>query len=184
MKRNIIAFSGAHGTGKTTSVFELATAMKKAGRHVGVILEAARECPFPVMSVGCAIAPKHSQLWIYNRQMMCEIEASEKYDVVISDRTLIDCIGYTRYAGYDRLANSMALMLTHHSFRYHRIYFKSIMHNDYCTHDGFRSTDLGARDEIENVIYDLYEFHGIEVIQWTSHLAQNLTGIANDIVAG
>lgn len=184
MKRNIIAFSGAHGTGKTTSVFELATEMKKAGKNVGVILEAARECPFPVMSVGCAIAPKHSQLWIYNRQMMCEIEASEKYDVVISDRTLIDCIGYTRYLGYDRMANSMALMMLQHVWRYHQIYFKGILHNDYCTHDGFRNTNPSIRTEIENIISDLYSFHDIKVTQWTPQSAQNLTGIANDIAAG
>ena len=75
MKSNIIAFSGAHGTGKTTAVYDLAAKLKKNGVNVGIITETARECPFPVMSSGCHVPPEYSQLWIFNRQMQAEIEA-------------------------------------------------------------------------------------------------------------
>ncbi len=46
----IIAFSGTHGTGKTTSVFKLAYELKMENPtlKIGVLQETARTCPHPI----------------------------------------------------------------------------------------------------------------------------------------
>jgi predicted ATPase len=184
MKKNIIAFSGAHGTGKTTSVFELATALKKSGIDVGIVLEAARECPYPVMSIYKDKPSDHAQQWIFARQMMCEIEASEKYDVVVTDRTPVDCIGYTRYAGYHNLANSMGSYIQHHAPRYHCVLFKFAHDNPYCHEDGFRNTDMASRMKIEELIMDSYNYQRIKLDIWKPSMLETLIGTVKGTIAG
>jgi Ni2+-binding GTPase involved in maturation of urease and hydrogenase len=43
-----IAFSGSHGCGKTTSVFKKCFELKKEYKNVDVLVETARESPFPI----------------------------------------------------------------------------------------------------------------------------------------
>lgn len=163
MKSNIIAYSGAHGTGKTTAVYDLAAKLKRNGVNVGIITETARECPFPVMSSGCEIPPEYSQLWIFNRQMQAEIEASERFEMVVSDRSCVDCIAYTRYARYGELANAMETMLFRHVKRYMEIRVKRIDNNWYCFDDGFRHLDKASRQNIENIIIREYSWFDLTV---------------------
>lgn len=160
---NIIAFSGAHGTGKTTSVYAMAAKLKKHGVNVGIITETARECPFPVMSATCKTPPEHAQMWIFSRQMQAEIEASERYELVVSDRSCIDCIAYTRAMKYYELAHAMEEMLFLHKQRYLEIRVKTIAENDYCTDDGFRSLDTENRKRIEDIILRLYSWFEMTV---------------------
>lgn len=81
-----IAFMGTHGTGKTTLAHETVTILKKKGIDAGMVTEVARQCPFPIKEE----TTKKAQLWIILNQIIKELEAEEKYDVVVSDRSVLD----------------------------------------------------------------------------------------------
>jgi len=151
-----IAFSGTHGTGKTTSVFELATKFKKdnTDKTVGIIAETARRCPLPINKDSTEM----SQLWIFAEQMKFEIEYCEWYDIVICDRSIIDSIAYTYVGGYYELANRKLETAKSFMNTYDKIIFKTIKSNNYIYDDGIRdSKDLDYRKKIEDKMLELYQ---------------------------
>lgn len=163
MSAKIIAYSGVHGTGKTTAVYDTAAALKKQGANVGIVLETSRRCPLPVFSVACDKPSVQAQQWIFSRQIHDEIEASIIYEVVVTDRTVIDCIAYSRHFGYTEMADAMERMANH--IRYDEIHFKSLFTNEFLVDDGFRNTkDSCARYEIERIMFETYMRMGIPVI--------------------
>jgi predicted ATPase len=156
MNSKIIAYTGVHGTGKTTAVYEAAAQYKKQGYNVGIIFETARKCPLPVLSLDCKKPSVHAQQWIFARQMQEEIEAAMHHDIVISDRTIVDVIAYTRHFQYRSTAYAMESMAS--QFSYKEVHFKMLHANDYCFDDGFRYTeDLELRCNIERIMIGLYE---------------------------
>lgn len=164
-KSNIVAFSGAHGTGKTTSVFSLAKQAKIDNSHngnIGVIMETSRMCPLPVMSAGCNQPSEAAQEWIFARQLQQETEMAHKFGLVISDRTLVDCAAYTRFFKYDALADAMeSVILARKPYR--EVFFKTILNNPYCVYDGFRNTNILERAEIEHIMLNAYKRLNIDV---------------------
>jgi len=163
MISKIIAYSGVHGTGKTTSVYETAAQYKKQGYNVGIILETARKCPLPVLSVGCDKPSMSAQQWIFTRQIQEEIEAAIHYDIVVTDRTVVDAIAYTRYFGYQGLSYAMETMAYH--CRYNEVHFKTLLANDYCLDDGFRYVDdPKTRCVIERIMIETYRSMQIPLI--------------------
>lgn len=85
-----IAFIGTHGTGKTTLAHETVMILKKKGIDAGMVTEVARQCPFPIGEE----ATKKSQIWIILSQILRELESEEKYDLVVSDRSVLDGYSY------------------------------------------------------------------------------------------
>jgi predicted ATPase len=164
MKQNIVAVSGTHGTGKTTLVYSLAEKFKRqriADGDVGLILETARLCPLPVMSVSCRIPSEEAQFWIFAKQIQEEMEFSSRYRAVISDRTLVDCYAYTRYCGYYGLAHDMWPIVKASVKRYHTIYFRQISDCSFSIDDNFRNMERVAREEIEGVMLKIYHQLGV-----------------------
>ena len=86
-----IAFIGTHGTGKTTLAHSLVASLKKSRVDTGFVSEIARECPFPINEN----RTKKSQIWIILNQIIKEMEIEEKYEVIVSDRSVLD--GYCYY---------------------------------------------------------------------------------------
>lgn len=122
---NIIAFSGTHGTGKTTSVYKKAEWLKmnNQNKEVGTILEVARRCPFKILSKNNDKSSKEAQLWIFAQQISTELMISKIYDIVVSGRSIIDTIAYTRVLGYKHLANTMLGIAWEHIHIYKEIYY-------------------------------------------------------------
>ena len=150
-----IAYSGTHGTGKTTSVLETAQRFKKEcpDKTVGVLMENIAKCPFPINGN----TTDKSQLWIFSNQLQCELEMMGKYDVLISDRTIVDCIAYTRYAGFVALADGMELIASKHFAVYNKIVFKKTETNSYHFEDGFRDGKNDKfRTDIEQILLETY----------------------------
>lgn len=159
---NIIAFSGAHGTGKTTSVYDFAAKAKKThAGNVDILLEVARGCPYPILDQTGAIPPEISQTWMFSKQINQETEKAHGCDWLICDRTIVDYIGYTIYSGHISLADAMMSMARQLMHRYAIIIFKSIAKNNYCRPDGLRSTDLTVRQAIEDILLNLYDELGV-----------------------
>lgn len=157
---NIIAISGTHGTGKTTSVYKKAEELKmnNQNKEVGMILEVARRCPFKILSKNNDKPSKEAQLWIFSEQITAELMMSKVYDIVVSDRSIIDTIAYTIVFGYKNLADSMLGIAWEHIHIYSEIYFKSIQKNDYLQDDGTRSLDKDLRKQVEIEMLEIYRY--------------------------
>lgn len=83
---------GSHGCGKTTLSYILAAFHKKLGRSVKIIQEVARSCPYP-LNEGMT---KEACLWIFHEHMKKELEAMQKFDTIICDRSAIDSFMYAK----------------------------------------------------------------------------------------
>jgi thymidylate kinase len=173
MNAKIIAFSGAHGTGKTTGVNHLANFFRETCDQklkIGIIHEMARLCPLPVLSNQCSKVQEDAQLWIYSAQLKAEIEACARYDIVISDRTIVDCIAYTRFLGYYSMALAMESLATLALRRYRQIVFHRIEHYDYLVDDGFRNLDKESRVRIERILLETYRRMRMPMVDGASNI--------------
>ncbi len=81
-----IALIGTHGVGKTTLAFDICSLFKKRGSNVELVTEVARRCPLPVNEQ----TTLQAQLWILHAQIASEIEAAQRAQHVICDRSVLD----------------------------------------------------------------------------------------------
>ena len=85
-----IAFTGVHGSGKTTAVNKLAKKFLWDDKHAIVIKEGAREYTGDLNTFT-------AQNWLWNYQLEQEAKARESdADYIIADRTLMDSLMYHR----------------------------------------------------------------------------------------
>ena len=171
-----IAFSGSHGTGKTTSVFRVSHEYKMSHPELTVcpFNEVARECP---MSINLK-STFESQMWIFTNQIAKEIEFCNRYDLVVCDRTVIDCLAYCKVFGM----NALFEMLYHTGEdwvrTYDSIYFNTIEKNPYNFEDGKRM-DSGEgvgegnliicsgndiRQQVEKELLSIYDDMDVDLI--------------------
>ena len=150
-----ISFTGTHGTGKTTSVFETALLLKKhfPKETIEVFMENAKYSPLPINKN----TTFDSQLWIFTNQIQKEIELMSKSSILVTDRTCVDSIAYTCLAGHSNLANAKMNLAHFHIQTYNLIYFKRAQTNQYCFADGLRvGDDDSFRMGIELKLDELY----------------------------
>jgi len=147
----IIAYTGAHGTGKTTAVFARARALKMEhpGASVGILCEVAQECPWPINQA----ATPEGQRWIFSTHMSRELAALRQYDLVVVDRTALDAVAYTAVAGFTRDAEAMAALFARHQEVYREIRF---LRGDHLHADGVRDLDRSWRAQVDECLMGLY----------------------------
>ena len=145
-----IAFSGAHGTGKTTSVLEKAKELKikYPTKTVGVLSENAINCPLPINQE----ATTESQLWIFGDQLRKEIEMTTKFNILVCDRSIFDTIAYTKLVNEDVAFHMFGMIVRGFVETYDTIYFKRIQNNDFFVADGLRDTDREYRQKVEDAL--------------------------------
>lgn len=155
-----IAFSGTHGTGKTTAVFDMARKIK-TGEHiipveypnVGLICEVARESPFPINRE----TTLQSQTWMFCEQLTREMQMGNIYNVLVLDRTIYDYIAYTW-----RVCKSTALSMldiARKNTYYDEIIIKSPK-IEYLVDDNFRDQDTEFQMYIDQKIREIYKIIG------------------------
>lgn len=89
-----IAFVGAQCSGKTSTLLYVMSELKASGRNdVAMIQELARSCPYPINQSGTI----QSQMWMLLNQILVEQQLTRKYEVVVSDRSVIDPFIYSTY---------------------------------------------------------------------------------------
>jgi len=81
-----IALIGTHGTGKTTITHELMAESKKVGINAGFLEEVVRSCPLPINEEQTIEASE----WIIYMQYTRELEQTERYDLLLTDRSVVD----------------------------------------------------------------------------------------------
>ena len=160
----IYAYTGTHGTGKTTAVYTRAALLKRRhpGSEVGIVCETARLCPYPVVGLGNPRPLADAQRWIFAAQIKAEMDARARYDIVVCDRTICDCIAYTLAGGLDHLARAMMGQAQHHVGDYHRVTLLR-MGQAPAADDGFRAQDEDFRRQVENHLIEIYHRLGVAV---------------------
>lgn len=151
-----IAYSGTHGTGKTTSCFNLATQCKLScnSKSIHLLTEVASESPFKI-NKDTSI---ESQMWIFANQISRELENSLRYKILISDRTIADNIAYTTVAGYTDLAKNQIEFAKSFIDTYDYIFVKKIETNNFHYEDGIRdSKDAIFRQNVEDALLEIYD---------------------------
>jgi hypothetical protein len=158
----IIAFTGSHGTGKSTAVYQKAHQLKLdyPDKKIGVFNENAVWCPFPINEE----TTREAQLWMFTNQIATEMEYLSRYDIVVSDRTCVDCIAYSTYRDFNDITEKMLEFSKIHIHRYKEIYFKKIENNPYAVNDGFRSCEKNFRNDIEKILKNLYKELNMSII--------------------
>jgi nicotinamide riboside kinase len=85
-----IAFIGAHGVGKTTLCYDLASLLKRRGANVDVVKEVARLSPLPINRK----TSLEAQTWILTTQVAEEIRSASAAPIVVCDRSVLDNYAY------------------------------------------------------------------------------------------
>ena len=155
MKR-VISYTGSHGTGKSTAAsqtyHELKMSRPTASIRLFCDLEA--DCPFPINTH----TTEEAQLWMFSNQIQAELFALSKFDILVTDRTVVDVIAYTYCAGFQDLAAAMLGLAEQHVGHYNEINFKQIKDNPFCFPDGIRETEtVDFRIEVENILTEMYK---------------------------
>lgn len=157
-----IAYTGAHGTGKTSSVYRRAAKEKlKSSKNIVVLTEIARQCPFPINEESTI----DSQLWMFSTQLKKELDLSLCYDYIICDRSLVDYCAYAYFVD-KKLYTGMFHICNTFVHTYDKIYFNSVKYNQYLIDDGIRSIDFDFQQRIEDKLFELYELmnYNVEVV--------------------
>lgn len=156
MKPRIDSFSGAHGTGKSTAAGRCYIDAKYCNpkASVQILCDLEREGPYPINTA----TTEKAQSWIFGNQIQREMDALNYFDIVITDRTVIDVVAYTYVAGFHSLAKGMLAYAEQHIQNYRAIHFRKIEYNPYCHPDGSREVDIPEfRQAVENTMLEFYQ---------------------------
>jgi predicted ATPase len=155
LKGRIIAFTGTHGTGKTTAVYDLAANLCKdrPGKRIGIVAENASLCPFPYNKEATPAA----QQWIFATHISRELSALQHYDIVVADRSCVDPIAYTWAMGYHAQALAMQAVARWHLVYYEKIIFRKAAGNPWWINAPHRETgDAAFRAAVEQELISIY----------------------------
>lgn len=175
MKKSFkISAIGTHGTGKSTSLYELAYYLKTDKNYfknipiiwnylnelerepsLKLINEVASECPFPI-NQGTNLT---AQLWMFSQQLKQEIEYDGQFDFLLIDRSLYDYISYTKYTENKlNLPNNLSNGMINISKMIH--YDLLILHEineNYLKEDGIRDIDTFFQKTIDSLLNSIIE---------------------------
>ena len=157
MIRNVIAFSGTHGTGKSSTAYKFGAQLKVNGYNIAVIDELARECPLKINKDASAL----TQFWIIAAQMKREIKMMDKYDFIISDRSIMDNLAYATVLGlFDD--TDMGTVIKYTKIMYRNIFVLSPIGFNYQVADGVRDMDVAFRMDVHRALVYLYDNFNID----------------------
>lgn len=163
MNKRVIAVSGAQGTGKSVLAYEICAMLKKKGLNIVVLDELARECPFKINRD----AGDDTQAWLICKQISKELELLQKYDYIISDRSVIDahCFGIivNKLVGGDFISSHLYRYAIEHIKMYYKtIYVPDPVIFNYNFEDGIRDTDEEFRLNVHNIVIETLTKEGID----------------------
>jgi nicotinamide riboside kinase len=149
-----IAFTGTHGTGKTTLTYQVAAEFRKRGHNVEMLKEVARESPLPINER----TTPDAQRWILFRQMSLELELGARSDVLVCDRSVLDNYAYLRraFGAQETLERYLAEWMR----TYDEVVHVPVTDARIAA-DGVRSTDREFQVEIDRIVRDLFAAHAI-----------------------
>lgn len=147
------AVIGAHGSGKSSFAYMLASYFKKLGNHVDVIQERVRYSPFP-FNEGMS---EDTALWVYHSHIARELEAKARgASIIICDRSALDSFIYAEYFNLD---NKKLNFCKHHAIKwlesYNQIFIVSP--DITITDDGIRGLDKDYQENVDRLFKEHLE---------------------------
>ncbi|MCG8632797.1 MAG: hypothetical protein MI863_03165 [Desulfobacterales bacterium] len=155
MNGRVIAYTGSHGVGKTDAALRAAVDLKRAepGKSIKALCDLEGGCPY---FINRDTTPR-AQMWLFTDRIRQELEILARFDLLVTDRTVVDVAAYTYVAGYEELATDMLALAGQHLAVYQEIRFKSILANNFWFDDGIRdAVDQAFREKVEKVLIDMY----------------------------
>jgi hypothetical protein len=179
IKKNIIAFSSTHGTGKSYQCYKIAHHIKSMGYNVCVIDELARECPFAINQE----AGWKAQIWLIVKQIKKELTLSEVYDYVIADRSIIDPLAYGKVLNLIR-ENDIPFITNIMENIYRKVYILDPIAFNYHISDGVRDMDPEFRINVHNELVNLHNMHTVDkkMIYNKQELLEDIENLINNKV--
>jgi hypothetical protein len=156
-----IAVSGTHGTGKSFSAYEIANVLKKEYRDKSIVVlnEVVREAPFPINSGTTG----DSFLWSFSAQIEKELFLLSKHEMLVCDRTVLDCFAYAKYFNVSTYLESLLPFAFNYLNTYDIIYYKKLESNEYNYSDGVRDNSDVYREAVEKILLELYKDSGVPI---------------------
>lgn len=151
-----IGLAGTHGVGKTTLAHFLTGKLKEKGMRVEVVTEVARDCPFSLNEQ----SDFDAQFWILAMQLARELEAGNRAEIIVTDRTVVDNFAYACYAYEHRKMNKhereeMWRVVKFWLERQPYSFIFIVEPLEDIQDDGFRSTDPQFQKEIREILGSL-----------------------------
>lgn len=156
-----IAFIGSHGVGKTTLCYGLAARLKARDVTLDVVGEVARRCPLPINRD----TTPDAQAWILHTQIAEEVLAAARYDVVISDRSVLDNYVYYQLAA----PPDPALQILVDAWTASYALLVHVPIQDRPSPDGLRSTDPAFQRAVEARLARELERRALPVLSLHGH---------------
>lgn len=172
-----LAWVGAQGSAKTTTVNRIYTMLEKLGFLTYKIPETARMCPFPINEKTTILA----QLWMINRQLSEELIAYKYLDSILNspydepkprfilcDRSIYDPVIYSRSAVKHGNMTKEEMMMVEETVKQNLKSMQDYDHIFLCEpkplyDDGTRSTDEAWQKEIYSLWKEYVKEKGLKV---------------------
>lgn len=151
---------GTHGTGKTTFAGDYAARLRQVDKaeQVGLVTGIARSCPWVLNKE----ATEETQRWIFHCHMLAELEAAERYDVVVCDRTALDSLVYAQVAGFEDMIDDYLPAALGWLESYTTVYWLRPM-DGRLVDDGRRCIDPEYQQAVDQVFKEWIRIYGIKV---------------------
>lgn len=153
--KKVISYTGSHGTGKSTAAAQTYNKLKicHPTKSIRLLCDLEADCPFPINTE----TTEDAQLWMFSNQLQTELVALSRFDILVTDRTIVDIIAYTYCAGFQGLACAMLGIAEQYVGHYTEINFKKIEDNPYCFPDGIRDAEnMAFRGGLESILIETY----------------------------
>jgi len=161
-KTTHIGLMGTHGTGKSTYARRLFHQIKHTITRPTIVTEVARACPYSINQH----TSREAQLWIFNSQLVAELEAMQDNNFIICDRTVLDSLVYAEYAGLSDVVDAcMPTALMWLESYTQLLWFRPAPNR--LVEDGFRDTDPKFQQAIDKTFAAFIRMYHIEVEEVT-----------------
>ncbi|MEL6557036.1 MAG: AAA family ATPase [Bacteroidota bacterium] len=153
-----VAFMGAHGSGKTTLILEIASRLKKRGINCSIAYEVARKSPYVIRGLNTIEA----QLQLLGARLNEEMSACINSQVVLCDRSMLDIQVYTdvfcpkpdngesaNHGNYRNLIRDFSVAYTQ---TYSKVFFTSTLYSQMITKDDLRPEGEDFQRKVQNLM--------------------------------
>lgn len=162
--KQLISFSGAHGTGKSSAVMQCGATLKKHlyDKSITIIEENAREIARYFGGLKNSLE--------FNRLCMIdhlhkEFRSLELHDITITDRTVLDTLVYAMTYQVPIPAEYYSLAMNHMKNYSSVVFVRPDSPATSITNDGFRDTDLTMRNEIDKMFEKMLSLTGVPIVE-------------------
>lgn len=156
-----IALIGTHGVGKSTASYYLTSLLKQNNPTKSIICLEENVRKIAKLTDGKLDDPRFPKLAISD-QLFRELHSELIYDIIVTDRSLIDFLAYSKVLELNLEYDYKDLCINHMK-TFDKIYLMRPEHkNSGIANDGFRDTNKKLRNSVDDMFQVLLELNQIK----------------------